>query len=94
MRFAAEIGCALLFSVLPAAVQAYVFVGQGAQPQQLESSGDPIVWPDDKVAVEMTLNFDTSFKDSAVSAIIFNPRPQVNCGPFSSEDAIFVFRSG
>lgn len=73
MRIPAGIGCAILLSLLPPAVYAYVFFGQtgtsGEQPRQLQSSGDPVVWPDDKVEVEMTLNFDGSFRNSAENAL-------------------------
>ena len=54
-RAVAGITGAILLAALPAAARAYVFSGQtgsgSEQPLELQSSGDAVVWPDDKVRV-------------------------------------------
>lgn len=73
MRKAVLLGCALLLSVTPAAAQAYAFFGQPdagvGNPQPLQTEGSPIVWPADEVEVAMTLNFEDTYRDSAIEAM-------------------------
>jgi len=73
MRPAIGAACAVLLYVLPAAAQAYAFFGQpgapGGDPEPLQTDGTPIVWPDNRVEVAMTLNFGGAFDDSAVTAM-------------------------
>ncbi|MGE0371250.1 MAG: matrixin family metalloprotease [Gammaproteobacteria bacterium] len=73
MRNTIVLGCALLLSVTPAAAQAYAFFGQPdagvGSPQPLQTEGTPIVWPAGAVEVAMTLNFEDTYRDSALEAM-------------------------
>jgi len=73
MRASTGAACAMLLCALPGAAQAYAFFGQpgaaGGDPVPLQNSGTPIVWPDNRVEVAMTLNFGGAYDDSMVTAM-------------------------
>lgn len=72
MRHTLGTACAVLLSALPAAAQAFAFFGQpgdpGGSPLPLQTEGTPIVWPDSRARVAMTMtfggDFDASMRDA------------------------------
>ncbi|MCC6208024.1 MAG: matrixin family metalloprotease [Gammaproteobacteria bacterium] len=75
MRRLAPTACAVCLIVLPSAAGAYAFFGQpsvassGPQPLQTDTNINPVVWPDAKLVVEMTLNFSDAYKASLLDAM-------------------------
>jgi len=71
----APTACALCLICLPPAAGAFAFFGQpsaggsGPQPLQTDTNVTPVVWPDAKVVVAMTLNFSGAYKDSMLDAM-------------------------
>ena len=71
----APTACALCLICLPPAAGAFAFFGQpgaggsGPQPLQTDTNVTPVVWPDAKVVVAMTLNFTGAYKDSMLDAM-------------------------
>jgi hypothetical protein len=76
MRHVFAIACAVLLYALPVVTHAYAFFGQpndaNGSPLPLQTPDDnvdPIVWPDNRAEVAMTMNFGDAFNDSMVSAM-------------------------
>lgn len=73
MRRSCATVCALCLAALPPVAGAYAFFGQpnasNGGPQPLQIDGTPVVWPDGKTDVAITLNFDESYRDSALDAM-------------------------
>jgi hypothetical protein len=72
MRQAIAIACAIALHVLPGTVQAYAFFAQpdaNGDPVPLQDDGTPVVWPDNRVEVAITMNFGDAFNDSMESAM-------------------------
>ena len=65
--------CSLLLTVVPGGTaQAFAFFGQtgtGGTPLPLQTDGTPIVWPDSKTEVAITMNFDSNYTASMLNAM-------------------------